>query len=178
MIHDFQISITSKEDDSLVFIANTADTKDTLSLPGVGGYVLYLQNTSTSKIIEINKIMASASMSDVVLRWVKGVTIDNDVLANNNVHTPVNINGNEKATDIVCFNWDEVGNGIAGIGGGVTVKTFILDIGHTPIKTKATLGAFDNIGLHMDHPTRMPEIECGIQFSYRDVETEAEIPNE
>ncbi len=168
MIHDFQISITSKEDDSLVFIANTADTEDTLSLPGVGGYILYLQNKSTTKIIEINKIMASASMPNVILRWVKGVTVDKDVLANNNDHTPVNINGNEKIKDIVCFSWDEGGNGIAGIDEGVVVKTFILGMGHTPIKTKATLGAFDNIGLHMEHAIgRLPEIECGIQFSYR-----------
>lgn len=174
MLPDFQISITSKKDDSMVFIANTADTEDVLTLPGVGGYVLYLQNTSATKIIEINKIMASGSTSGVILRWVKSVTINKDVLANNNAHAPVNINGNEEIKDVVCFNWTGVGNGIAGINEGEIVKTFILDIGYTPIKTKAILGAFDNIGLHMKHEDGMPEIECGIQFSYRD----AEIKNE
>ncbi len=173
MLPDFQISITSLQDDAPFFIASTAsEEKDTLSITAIGGYVLYLQNTSATKIIEINKIMASASTPGVVLRWVKSVIINKDVLANNNAHAPVNINGNEEIKDVVCFNWTGVGNGIAGINDGEIVKTFILDIGHTSIKTKAMLGAFDNIGLHMKHAEGMPEIECGIQFSYRDVEIE------
>ena len=177
MTHDFQLSVTAISDDPLVFIANTSDTEDTLSLTANGGYMLYLQNTSPSRVIKIEKIMASASTPGVVMRWMKSVTIDG--LNNNNIHAPVNINGNEDPTEIVCFNWNEIGDGILNIDKGMKVKTYILDIGHTGIKVNATLGAFDNMALHFKHDKGMPEIECGIQFSYQIAEqTEAESKDE
>ena len=175
MANDFQLSITQIGDDPLVFIANTADTEDTLSLTANGGYMLYLQNTSATRVLVVEKIMASASTPGVVMRWMKGVTIDG--LNNNNIHSPININGNEKATEIVCYNWNEIGDGILNISEGVKVKTFILDIGYTPIKTNAVLGAFDNMALHFKHDKGTPEIECGIQFSYQDIEESKDVVN-
>ena len=131
-----------------------------------------LQNLCQTSTIEIEKIMVSASTPSVVMRWTKGVTIDG--LNNNNIHAPVNINGNEEATEIICYNWNEIGDGIINIDEGMKVKTFILNIGHSEIKTNAVLGAFDNIALHFKHANGMPEIECGIQFSYLDVEIKNE----
>ena len=168
MEHNFQLSITEIGDDPLVFIANTADASDILGLTANGGYMLYLQNTSTSKSLVVEKIMASASTPGVVMRWEKSMTIDE--LNNNTTHSPVNINGNEKAEELVCYSWDGIGDGILNISDGVKVKTFILDIGYTEIKTKAVLGRFDNMALHFKHDTGTPDIECGIQFSYQDID--------
>ena len=95
------VSVT-EEERGLVFIANTADTEDTLTLTANGGYMLYLQNTSASRDIVIEKIMAGASTPGVVMRWMKGVTIDNKILDNNNIHVPVNINGNKKSYNLIC----------------------------------------------------------------------------
>ena len=174
---DFILSIT-EEERGLVFMANTADTADTLTLTANGGYMLYLQNKATDRVLRIEKIMASASTPGVVLRWEKSATVDKEILDNNNIHAPVNINGNKEATEIVCYNWNEIGgDGIVGVENGETIKTFILGMGHSEIKINAVLGAFDNMALHLKHPEGMPEIECGIQFSYQDIEDSENVGN-
>ena len=170
MEHNIQLSITSNENATPFFIASTAsDSGDVLSITAIGGYVLYLQNTSTKKIIIIDEITASASTPGVVLRWVKNVEIG--VIDNAELKEPVNISGKEKA-EAICYKWDGIENGIVGIDDekGAKVKTYILDIGHTSIKTKASLRTFDNIALHFKHPEGAPDVECGIQFSYQDIE--------
>ncbi len=165
---NFQLSVTSIEDNKQFYIASTAsEERDVLSMTAVGGYVLYLQNTSTEKVIEIAEIMASVSTPGGVLRLTKGVMlkeVDNAAL-----QPPVNISGKEEA-EAKCYKWDGIGNGIVGISEGEKIDAHILDIGYTPITMNATLGRFDNIALHFKHPEGMPDLGCAIRFSYRDIE--------
>ncbi len=170
MIHDFQISITSMQEDAPFFIASTAsEEKDVLSMTAIGGYMLYLQNTSVTRVIEVKKITASVSTPGAVLRWTKNVTIgdvDNTIL-----QPPVSISGPE-VSDAICYKWNGIENGIVGISEGVKVDAYILDIGYTSIMINATLGRFDNMALHFKHPEGMPDFTCGIKFSYRDIDVQ------
>lgn len=168
MANDFQISVTSMQDDAPFFIASTVSKdKDVLPITAIGGYMLYLQNTSTTKVIDIKKIMASASTPGVVLRWTKNVMLEE---VNNAVlQAPVNISGKDEA-EAVCYKWNGIGNGIVGIDAGVKVDAHILGIGYTSIMIKATLGLFDNMALHFKHPEGTPDTTCSILFSYRDIE--------
>lgn len=166
MSNEIRLAITPIEDKGLVFIANTADISDTLTTTENGGFMLYLQNKSLTNILEINKIMASVSTPGGTLKWMKNVIVANP--DNFNEHSPININGTEKA-DVICYNWNGQQGGIVGISDGIIVKTFILNEGYTPILINSTLGPFDNIALHYTPKVGSPEFECGIQFSYREI---------
>jgi hypothetical protein len=166
MSNEIRLLITPAEDERLNFIANTADTSDTLTMTANGGFMLYLQNKSLTKVLEINKIMASVSTSGGTLKWMKNLIITE--LDNFNNHSPVNING-EEAAEVTCYNWNGEQDGIVGIKDGIIVKTFILDEGYTPILVNSTLSAFGNIALHYIPKVGSPEFECGLQFSYKEI---------
>jgi len=168
MPEDFQISITSTRNRPPFFVVSTAsEEKDVLSMTAVGGYALYLQNTSVTKVIDIKKIMASASTPGVVLRWTKDVLLGE--VENAILRPPVNISGTEEA-EATCYKWNGIQNGIVGITEGAKVDAQILDIGYTSIMVNATLGRMDNIALHFKHPEGAPDIGCSLIFSYRDIE--------
>ena len=86
----------------------------TLTVTGAGGYVMYLKNTSTDydAIIARLTVSTSASMEIVVMK-----NPDIAALGNETAITPVNKNFKSgKVADIDVYGWDEVGDGITGIG--------------------------------------------------------------
>jgi len=86
----------------------------TLTVTAAGGYMMYLKNTSTNycAIIARLTISTSALMEIVVMK-----KPDIGALGNETAITPINKNfksGKVAAVDV--YGWDEVGDGITGIG--------------------------------------------------------------
>ena len=156
MPDNFELSINRKEDRAL-FIANS----DLFPAPAIGGFALYLQNT-TENPIAINNIMVSVGEYGGVLRWCKNAAVDN--IADEKQIDPIGLNGSIEA-ETICYKWDGENNGIAGISDGDLVKPIRVSEGYTPIHIKSTLGLFDNIALHFTPTVGTVDFECGILFS-------------
>lgn len=86
----------------------------TLTVTNVGGYMMYLKNTSTNYDAIIARLTISTS---VLMEIVVMKNPDIGALGNETAITPVNKNfmsGKVAAVDV--YGWDEVADGITGIG--------------------------------------------------------------
>lgn len=152
------------------YFANTADTADTLTLATGNTYnLLYIKNTSTTKLLIVEKIIASFDTAGIVFKFIKNHTLG--TASANNAHEPVNVNfASNNTADCVAHNWDETGtSGIGGLTGGTTIKTFNLVAGPTffPVDGFMVLGPNNAITLTATNNTGgNVEGECGIRFYY------------
>ena len=86
----------------------------TLTVNDTGGYMMYLKNTSTEWLAVLARIAVSTSALTEIAVMKKP---DIAALGNNVTITPVNKNfSSGKVAAVECVGWDEVGNGITGIG--------------------------------------------------------------
>jgi len=100
----------------------------TLTVTNVGGYVMFLKNTSTDydAIFARMTISTSAQMEIVAI-----ANPDIGALGNETAITPINKNFKSgKLADVDVYGWDEVGNGITGIGAviaGDCIGTYLVN---------------------------------------------------
>lgn len=159
------------ETDGLAFFANTSDTANTLTIDGVGTLdMLYLQNTSTTRRLAIEKIAVSSTLTAGVIVWLKNPIIG--AIANYNTHIPVNINFSSGNTaEALCYTWNEVGTpvGMTNITGGTILKTFITNAGPAifPIDGSVILGSNDSILIRYVAAGAC-EFECGLRFYFEE----------
>jgi len=159
-------SIISREKGDAYF-ANTTDTADTLTMTATGGVMLYLQNTSRTKTMVLEKILTSATTAGGVVKWTKNMTVT--TITNHNTHVPVNLNFKSGNTaDATCYSWNETGDGMTTFTVGTVIKTFITGAGFTahPIDGAIILGFNDSITINYKPVSGTPEFECGIRFHY------------
>lgn len=146
------------------YFANTTNAANTLTTTATGGGVLFLRNNSSTKLMVIEKVLSSADTAGGVVVWKKNVTVG--TIGNNNVHIPVNLNfGSTKEADALCYNWDEVGDGMTGITNGEVVKTFITGVGFTIHPIDGTIIMEKNSNILIEY-IGAGEFECGIRFYY------------
>lgn len=159
--------LTSSRDGQSYF-ANTADTANTLTATATGGIILYLENTSSTQDIVVEKVLSSASVAGGIMVWKCNTIIG--TIGNNNIHTPLNLNfGSPNTAPVICHNWDEVGDGMTGITGGAVIKSFITGIGFTehPINGAMIIPKASNLTIEYS-VAGGGEFECGIRF-YLDI---------
>lgn len=142
--------------DGQAYIANTGDTANTLTLATGNTYnMLFLRNDSSSLILIIQKIVVSVDTANVVYLLQKNMTLG--VVADNNVHTPVNVNfASGNSADVLCHNWDETGTtGVGGLTVGTLTDSTILDVGASifPIDGSIILGQNDNVVIRLVNGT-------------------------
>jgi len=171
-------SIFSEEHGSSVkgdaYFANTADTADTLTLASGNTYnMLYLRNDGNAQRVVIEKILVSAAATGLVMKWTRNPVLGS--IGANNTHTPPNVNfGSNRSAVGTFYSWDETGtDGLTGLSGGTTVKTFIVGAGFNvfPIDGAIILGQSNSILISLTNGTGSAiEAECGVRFYYEDLD--------
>lgn len=166
------VTHTEEHIESLVsgeaYFANTTNTADTLTFAdATEGPVLYLKNTSATKTIVIQKMVASASAAGGVLKMVRNEALG--TIGANNVHVPVNSNfGSENTMEADCYNWDETGTvGMTGLTGGIIWKSFVTKAGPEfyPIDGTIILPRNSSITIEYSNNTGGSiEFECGLRM--------------
>ena len=98
------------------------EAKPTLTVTGIGGYMMYVKNTSTNYNAIIARITVSSSAL-MLISVMKNPVIGS--LGNETAVTPTNKNfASGKLADIDVYRWDEVGDQITGITGGECAGTY------------------------------------------------------
>jgi len=121
----------SKEDKK-AFVANTADTANTLTITATGGSILYIRNDSTDDDMTIADFVISVDTAGIVCRIIRQPTLGS--IGNNNVHVPKNANfGSSLTAEGTFHNWDEVGDGLTGLTAGTVYSTLTLPVGVTRV---------------------------------------------
>lgn len=151
------------------YFANTTDTANTLTVGATGGPMLYIRNDSPDKKIVIERISSSASVAGGVLVLKKNMILG--TIANNNDHTPVNLNfGSGLDAIATAYNWDETGNAMTGLTGGDTIKSYITRVGDTKHFINGSLILQNNNSLTIEYSNAAgSEFECGIRFYFDDI---------
>ena len=156
----------ASERNSFTFFANTTDTANTLTATATGGAMLYVENTSGTQQLVIEKVLTSADTADGVVVWKRNNVVG--TIGNNNTHAPVNLNFRSNvAAPVTCYNWDEVGDGMTGLSGGTTMKSFITGAGFTvhPIDGSIILGQGNSLTIEYK-VAGGGEFECGIRMYF------------
>lgn len=154
--------------DGEAYFANTTDTADTLTFAdATAGPVLYLRNDSQTKVIIIQKIVASASAAGGVMTFKRNAVLG--TIGANNVHTPANSNfGSSNELDATCYSWDETGTaGMTGLTNGTKWKTFITKAGPEFFPVDGTITLPKNTSLTIEYSNNTGgsiEFECGIRL--------------
>jgi len=119
------------------------EAKPTLTVTAAGGYMMYLQNTSTNYDMVLGRITISTSaLMEIVV--MKNPTIG--ALSNNVAITPVNKNFKSgKVAEAACVGWDEVGDQITGITAGTCIGTYQIDGFERILLDEATILGINDI---------------------------------
>lgn len=164
------IEHTVSSRDGEAYHAHTATTANTLTIStGETIKMLYLENTSGTLDLVIEKINGSVDTAGVELLYTRNTTLGS--VGANNVFEPVNANfSSGKQARATCHSWDETGTaGITGISGGAVITTHILDPGpfFDPIDGFMVLKRGNNIVVTLVNGTGGDiEAEVGIRFYY------------
>ncbi len=164
------IEHTVSSRDGEAYIAHTGTTANTLTIStGETIKMLYLENTSSTRELVIEKISASTSVGLVVLTYTRNTTLGTATA--NNAFEPVNENfASGKQAQTICHSWDESGTtGIGGITVGTKLATHVLGIGETEddINGAIVLSRGNNIVLSIVNGTGGDiEAECKIRFYF------------
>lgn len=148
-----------------VYFANMSDTADTVTITTTGGPMMYIKNTSSTKNVIIQKYLVGAGQDGTVLKFVKNATVG--TIGNENTHIPPNLNFSSTNTaDVLCYIWDEVGDGMTGISGGTTCATFILALGEIalPANDAFVLGPNDSITIYATSIGTSSEFSLNTRF--------------
>ena len=164
--HNEEHSISFRLADA--YVANTADTDDTLTIAAATDTpILYIENTSESKAIIIEKIISSSSVAGGVFKWIRNPTLG--TIGANNTHNPVNLNfGSNRTARATVYNWDESGGaGMTGLSGGTVLDTFITNVGTTIHPIDGAIVLFQGDRIQFNYLVAGGgEFECGVRFYY------------
>lgn len=160
--------------DGEAYVANTTDTADTLTTLNGNTYdLLYLENTSSTKILVIEIVGFSASANGGILKFIKNPV--KGTIANANNHIPLNSNfasGNE--AEATAFSWDEVGIvGISGLSGGDNLASFLTTSNPAllPVSGAFILGRGNSISFqYINNTGGNSEVSVQLRFYYDDPE--------
>ena len=152
----------------LSFIANTTTTAKTLTVVSGNTYnLIYLANTSSTRIMVVQTINSSSNAAGGVFTVVKNPTVG--TLSNYNVFTPVNLNfSSGLLAEATCYSWNEVGTaGITGITGGTTVAAFITGAAPLPLAVEGAFIIPQNTSIVVQYTsTGATETSACIRFYY------------
>jgi len=127
------------------YIANMADTENTLTVTTTGGEMMLVRNDNTTVDMTIDHICVTVS-ADMVMTAKKNMTIG--TIADEADHTPVNLNfGSGNTADATVYTWAETNHGLGGLTAGTVIATRHLEPGTHVINWGAVplLGYHDNL---------------------------------
>ena len=153
--------------DGDAYFAHMATTADTLTVTTTGGPMIYMKNTSTTKNLIISKIIPSTDQAATVMKLVRDPTLG--TIGNENTLAPPNINmGSNRSAEITCYNWDEVGNGLTGLTGGIVMATYVLGVGVTllPIDDAIILTPGTDFHIELSATGSTSECTLNVRFHY------------
>ncbi len=162
----------SEDTEQTYFTTSSQTSTPTLTfLTTETGDVLYLQNTSATDMI-VTVLLFSADVAGGVVTTTKNVTEGS--LTQNTSIVPINFNfGSGKTAGAQTEVWDETnGDGIQGLSGGDTIRSFTMPASAIAINTAGSviLPQGKSITISFNNITGDTiEFECGIRFYYDDV---------
>lgn len=159
------------------YVAHTSDkTNGTLTLATSAAILMYIENTSQTKHLHLQRITGSSSAAGGLIKFIRNPEVDTATLANELVHKPRKLNfSEERDADVVCYTWDEVGGaGISGISYTAPtqiMRAALLGAGeiNIPLEGAAILGTGASAAVEVVGSTA--EIEIAVRFYF-------ELPNE
>ncbi len=157
-------------EDQETYVASTSDTFDTLTLgAGTTTNLVYMENTSNTQTFILHKLLVSPDLPGLLVFVIVNMVLDEDTLANNTPHTPVNTNAkSDKPADVLVHVWDEVGaTGILGLSGGKKIGPTQLPAFAPPIDVDGFLvmSRSKSLVVQLVNPTGGPiEVASTIRF--------------
>jgi len=156
------------------YIANTTTTANTLTTVTGNTYnLLYIENSSATRLLIVQKIAVSADTAGMVLDVFRNPVLG--VVSANNVEIPINDNfSSGKTADGIFHSWDETGTvGIGGLTGGDNIGSNILP-GATvvvPIDGSVILGQGNSLTVRATNGTGgNVEVSALVRFYYEDAD--------
>jgi len=152
------------------YFVNTATTAATLTTATGNTYnLIYLENSSSTRSLVIEKIVISTDAADIVVELVKNTTLG--AVSANNAFTAVNANfSSGKAADGIFHTWNETGTvGIGGITVGTILISNTLSTGPFlfPIDGTFVLKQGNNIVIRVTNATGANvEVSSAVRFYY------------
>ncbi len=160
--HSMEHDISHHKEEA--YFANIADTANSLTTTATGGPLLVLKNLSESKHIVIHKVFVGTS-ADIIMRVVRNPVIGS--LGNKVDHTPPNLHfASGKDAAVACYTWDEVGDGITGLTGGLVLNTCLFDKGHRVLPSNDAFILGENNVISFEF-VGAGEVTFGIRFFFQ-----------
>jgi len=170
-LHTSATVLTEESSKSIVnsdaFTFNTTDTADTLTVTTTKGQMLYVENTSPTKVLCVEKIILSSGAAGTRVTLQRNPVVG--TIGANNTHTAVNLNfSSGKTAEATAYNWDETGTGMTGITAGTTISSFILPAGvfDAPLNGSIVLNKGDSISITVEAASGTPEFAAFIRAYY------------
>lgn len=165
------VSLDTEADISLTdgraFFVSHGAVADTLTVTDTGGYVMVLQNTSSTLDLVISNIFVGSDAAGDTFAIERNPTLGS--LGNNTSVTPANLNfGSGLAAEATAYAWNETGDGITGITAGPELSTYITTGGTQvlPIDDTFVLSEDDIIAIRAHGTGSASEFAVSIRFHY------------